>query len=922
MQVNRQFYVYKFNSSWLKEYNFKINISFEEALKYKKIISLSDNQMLRLIRDIKGQKHDKQSIEVYYNQRDKIKRQAKNKENLNKVKYLQRYIYDTMLIEEYAVITMESNKDYDYIFQNGLYVNNKKYIRVSCSAAQGRTSRVVFVEERIAEQLLNRLDNGRNRDIPITPSKYNAYLGISSSATKVVTAPRFCVIPDCYRTKDVDVWWVTETNSKDEDDIIERKTVPVEFNLFDGNGLITPHKAKEWADELELDYIPAQWCIRAPWIKGMVSVFDIQRFCKIYNNDNYEIETIYKDENGTTKKADLRDIDIILTESQFKLWNTYGSLEEYKANCKKNKLDWGVSLFTPKQDKDILKLNYQFIQTLNLDSNKVKSLCLKTVEYLKGVSYDNYWYTILFLMGTSLTEDKLKNFMKGSSNYWLKCLIANKELLNDKYIKSKINKNIKTKINNACMGKILVDGNFQVIVPDSFAFMEHACGLEVKGLIKSGHFYSSYWNNKNVSKVDCMRSPLTYLSEHLVVDLQKDNSLDEWFKYCYTGIITNIYDEYTLRFAGSDFDYDILATTSEPIIIQSTYSDDLPVLYQAPKPNKVVLSERDLQLADKFTFGSIIGRITNCATIIRTLMDNFSSDTKEYNILLNRMRMACKMQSAQIDKAKIGKPVKGIPNIWNRYNEIENTDSEEIKCRKALNNSLLCNKYPYFFIYLYNHVRKDYKKWRQDYELSTKARWGITLKEVLCLEKRSREQDEFIKRYYKHCPVIDNNSAMNVLSHYMENVSKDIKFNVKAEGNINFIDLYKREGNTFDKAFYMGVSSIVDELRGVLKGLIKSHEKNKYDDGLNNDVVNIYTLYRNKLFCLDSNTYKIVNCLVDLFYKDKVNYNKDILFAMFGKEIFENIIYNTGGTIEYPIEDENGRINYLGKKYKIENLKV
>ena len=212
-----------------------------------------------------------------------------------------------------------------------------------------------------------------------------------------------------------------------------------------------------------------------------------------------------------------------------------------------------------------------------------------------------------------------------------------------------ISPNIKTKMNNACMGRILVDGNFQVIVPDSFAFMEHACGLTVRGLIKSGRFYSNYWNNKEVSRIDCMRSPLTYLSEHLVVDLQNDSKLRDWFQYDYTGIITNIYDEYTLRFAGSDFDYDILATTSNEVMVNSTYADDVPVVGKVEKPKKWLFEPRDLQVADKFTFGSIIGQITNNVTTIRCLMSDYSEDSREYQTLINRMRMGCKLQSLQID---------------------------------------------------------------------------------------------------------------------------------------------------------------------------------------------------------------------------------------------------------------------------------
>lgn len=914
---NRSYYVMKFNSSWLREFNFNVNISFQDALQTKKIIALADNQMLRLVRDITNRKVDMDNIENLFYQRDRIKRMANNKENISKLKYIQKQIYNSLFIPEYIVISIESNKDYDYMFKGNLYINGKRYVRTSCSASQGRVSKVVFCEENVSKKLLNTLDNGRDKTVPFSPSKYNAYLGTASSATKIVSTPRFCVIPDCFYTKNVDTWWVTEVTNKDDDDIIEQKTIEMEFNLFDGNGLISPTKAQEWADELGIDYLPAQWCIRAPWVKGMVNVFDFHQFCKEINGGNYLIDTIYKDKNGKPIKADLREIDVILTEGQFKLWSSYNSLDSYIENCNKNKLYWGVSIYTPKYDKDILNLNYQFIQTLDLDKEKVEKLCSQTVDYFNGVSLENYWYTLLFLMGVSLNNEKITNFINNTNSYWLKSLVINQELIKDKYIREKIHDNIKTKMDNACMGRILVDGNFQVIVPDSYAFMEHACGLEVKGLLNEGEYYSRYWVNRNVTKVDTMRSPLTYLSEHFVVDIKHNEKIDKWYKYSYTGFITNVWGEHTLRWAGSDYDYDIIASTSNEIMVNNTYHTDLPVVYQAPKPNKIVFTNEDLQIADKFTFGSIIGRITNNVTIIRTLMYNFDKDSKEYKTLLNRMRMGCKLQSAQIDKAKIGRAVKGIPTVWGKWNKVTDSDTEEQVNEKNFLNSLICDKHPYFFIYLYSSTKKKYKKWKNDFDISCKSRWNMGVEQLIQLENKTDEQENFIERYYRSCPVVDNNSGMNLLCHYMESVKNNIKINIKNCPDMEYINIYKRADYEYSDDTRYKVYDLIKQLRKELRASISNSNKNKFDSDISNDLGNIYEIYTNKIFKVCSNKYEIINCLIDIFYIDFPSYNKDILWNMFGNDIVENVIHNSGTQIQYPIESIDGDILYLGKKYKV-----
>lgn len=157
-------------------------------------------------------------------------------------------------------------------------------------------------------------------------------------------------------------------------------------------------------------------------------------------------------------------------------------------------------------------------------------------------------------MGENLDEGGVENFLKMSDNYWLKSMVLNHNLLNDKYSKEKIRDYIIRKIELSCLRRILIRGNFQCIVVDGFGFMQSITGQKVTGLLKAGEFYSQFWNNRGVNKVDCMRSPLTHFSEHYVVDLKNDERMQKWFKYSYSGIIVNCHDEHTMHFSGSDYD--------------------------------------------------------------------------------------------------------------------------------------------------------------------------------------------------------------------------------------------------------------------------------------------------------------------------------------------------------------------------------
>ena len=189
-----------------------------------------------------------------------------------------------------------------------------------------------------------------------------------------------------------------------------------------------------------------------------------------------------------------------------------------------------------------------------MDKEDIEHLCKDTVDYIQGVSYDNIYYSLLFMLGENMTNEKIERWMESSDNYWLKTLILNHDLLEDKYSKEKIRDMIIRRIEQACLGRLVTRGNFECIVPDPFAYMQWITGQKVDGLLKEGQMYSHFWNKREIRKVDSMRSPLTHFSEHNVVDLVKNKETEYWYQYSYTGFIVNCHDYHTLLWAGSDYD--------------------------------------------------------------------------------------------------------------------------------------------------------------------------------------------------------------------------------------------------------------------------------------------------------------------------------------------------------------------------------
>jgi len=829
---------------------------------------------------------------------------------------LEAKIESAQFIEDYVTIVVEDNKHYEYIYRNGLRINNKVFRRFSCSAGQARNSTVVLVNDEIADELRRRINNGRDMSKPLAASKFNAYFGLSTSATQVVTEPRFIVVPDFTNQNTFMANFVTETG-EDEDDIVENREVTLDMNRADGMGLISPAMSQCWASDLELEYIPAQWIIRQSFLKGLLCTFDFHQFCEKVNGGNYIVETIYKDADGNPVLADLRECDVIVTESMFKLWDSYTDLQTYIDNYHANKLYWGVARAVPKEDPVALRLNYQFIQTLNLDANDVEELCSQFVDWLQGVSYDNPCYMMLFLLGTKNTPTRVADFLRSGDNYWLKSLVVNHDVKNDKFVRTKIRELIKRRIQSGCLGEIFVDGNYQMLVSDPYGLMQHICGLPVTGLLGAGEFYSEYWNKRGVRLVDAMRSPLTYRSEHVLLHLRDDEEVRKWYKYCYTGIILNYHGHEVVNFSGADFDGDILATTNNDVIIRGVFKDEMPVVYEASKANKKLIEDDDLYIADTFSFGSIIGEITNKGSngyaLLPLLIDKYGYDSKEVATTNSRLKQCCKAQAKQIDKAKIGQKVKGIPKIWIKKD----------KSIDAMYSSILLQTKPYFFRYRYRETKKKYEDYVEQNEASCLQRFGVKLKDMLKSYNLAPEQNEFIANYYHYMPVTYSKSAMNMLCEHIENMDYNVYSRIKPIEESFDYTIYKNREIEYSEEQYNAVVAYIKHTKK-LYATNAMLDDEEYDERNEEKYKSLSIGERidKEIGAIVANRDVITNILVDYFYGAQPKSDKSILWDLCGKNMFRNVKVNSIGKILFPVNCETGDIEYMGGRYEVREVSI
>jgi hypothetical protein len=896
----QQYYIYKFETDRLKDDNYDIIINPHQARKNGELVSIGDSQMLRSLREIKGLENDKEEIKFLFEQKKKLKNKLKSPEVKLSLFNIEARIDEILFVPEIISIVVKNIKHYEYIIENGVFINNKKFVRLMCSAGQARRNNVLFIDSDY-ELLLKTILNNDRKDIEIAPAKFNAYFALASSTALPVSTPYFCVIPDCELKRTEQVEYITEVDG--QDDIIEEAEKELTFNLFDGQGIISPRGAEIWAKELGLDYIPSCFVIRSNFIKGMVAVVDFLE----YSNEigKHIIKDIYGND------VNIRDMDVILTASQFKLYDAFDSTQDYVEKCRKNKLGWGVTRCSPKEENSHTFLNYQFIQALNLNDEQIKSLSSKTVEYFNNVTKNNLDYTLLYLLGSLVDKQYDENIFYKINDNVTKALILNNKLIDDVYIQNHIIHSLNKKIRESYIGNLLVDGFYTFMVADPYAFLQYVFGEEITGLLKRNEHYCKYWITRKKKTIAGMRSPLTWRSEVDVLHLVSNDETDKWYKYLNNCCIFNINGMDMAILGGSDLDGDIICLTDQKEIIEGAYGG-LPLVYETRKVPKSKIIENELYKSDIKGFNTKVGFLTNLSTTMYSMLPRYQEDSPEYKEIIRRLKQCRKEQGAIIDATK-GLIIKPIPAHWTNWNHIDSTMEQDAVDRANFNNSILVDKRPQFMQHLYGNYNKEYKKYFYNYNLFSTFNFGMEINEILSSASFVDAQLDFIEKFNKYNPLLDTDCIMNKISRHMQEQVKEIRIGSRGKTTDDVVRILKSPDFDLDKNKLKRLAEIHKKYKAGKRNF--SDIKDDNNESKYTTIEQYSQAIKQEALDISSDISELASLAVVICYELYPNDNKMFAWGVFGDGIIENITKNKQRKIQIPFFDKNGNIKYLGKKY-------
>lgn len=843
---------YKFVPTIKDEKGKEVSINLlttEEKKKYKKSISskiardgnkhmilTAESELIRIIKHLSERNEKKKK---------KISGQTKERD----------YIPD--------ILSLKVGKSYsgyrDVMKKNNMTVtyNGITYKRIVVSSSHSRTQKAMLVSEDVWDKAMDILLCGLDRDLMFQyMSKWNSYIGLAATDSIPVTKPNIVVIEDCEMPIHDTFDPVYEKDMLDEDNKIKRnfsvkrdQERDEKTNLFDGAGLVTVNMAKSWSKELGLDYIPASFQFRAiPCLKGKLYTMPVEEFAR---------------EKGTSRIVDIKgkefdlfkdNIDCILTKSQFKFHNLYEKIKDWENEFNTPTHGYTRTFNICEYDckcsdlKDTTVMAYQPLQTLDLDKNRIKRVSKKTVKSFKYACQSvEGFLAYRGICGESDDEDEIE-WSKYPTYY--KAMYYNHSLFNDAFVKEKIKQDLKSGKERAFVGKLIVNGNYQTVVSDLYALMQHAFGLEVTGLLKADQVYSNYWNLhlEETPYIDIIRSPHIAM-EHCPSTVVTSAAMEKWFKYQKTGIILSAFGNTTaLKLNSCDFDGDHVLTTNDSVICETAMEQRCNTICH--------VKEGDVKAENLVSVGDVDAIIecdykgykNNIGNIINPISKLWSLEQTEQ--IQDYIKIMSIVGSITIDYAKHGEESNIPDNI-----------------KKLLNQ----HKKPYFMKYLPGGRGNRSK------------------------EKEMRSTSDLFPYNEKEYPFENTDCTMNRICHYMEEQIGKEYSEIEVTDKFDVFQFLSSKIDTTTHKYSKIRATLIDlqeQYNDISNENFKDEDSSKTESEDNSKKYDaLYDMASSALLSVESNVSNLIDTLLTIYYTDKKfmeKYSdKSILWGCFGEYMVE-----------------------------------
>lgn len=265
-----------------------------------------------------------------------------------------------------------------------------------------------------------------------------------------------------------------------------------------------------------------------------------------------------------------------------------------------------------------------------------------------------------------------------------------------------------------------------------------------------------------------------------------------------------------------------------------------------------------------------------------------------------------------------------MPKSWydRSANRIYENDNNNIVAAKEFNLSIVADKKPYFMIYIYPSLMKDYKQYVKNAKMKCIREFRITLDELLSIDDEllPEAQKLFKMYYYSRMPVGIGDCVMNKICTKIESVFDGCLKELNKE--IPFKYEFLKSNKEYSILHFNQIKDIYEEHNQALQDFkAREHGYNKQseDETIQKRIVRLAD-FKRKCFEVCSDEEELTNIVLDLCYRKKGT--KQFAWDVCANRIIHNLLEKNDYTLSYPVQNDNGNIYYCGIPFKMNTQRM
>lgn len=262
-----------------------------------------------------------------------------------------------------------------------------------------------------------------------------------------------------------------------------------------------------------------------------------------------------------------------------------------------------------------------------------------------------------------------------------------------------------------------------------------------------------------------------------------------------------------------------------------------------------------------------------------------------------------------------------MPRYWYeepRFITVSEDDGEDEVRRAEFNAKISAYRKPYFMIYVYPKLKKDYLKYISNVECKSEVLFDISLDELI--QSDDPTAIEFVDSYLSRMPVGRNDCVVNRICQIFENAFDS--WSAKSDPETPFDYSILKSNVEYSQADYASIFEIYNYYLLQVKNFhnrTRNERVDKFEAFIEKQT--FVDTFKRRCALVCSNRYELCDIMLDICYQKESG--KRFVWDVCGDVLIDNLLSRNGYKLHFPeVVESNGEFEYGGSQFKMTSVSL